>query len=480
MRGKNGLRHALHGIAALCCVNFFVAEAAGAPVDDSKTRPAGIADAAVRRWVFSDEAFSPLQLSGQTLTTPSGTQIRVADLPTVHAEEPIRLSGATPLAQKAWRIAYADVLSNWHGAYFGAGEGYPQLYERDISLSGILALNRLYPEKMLASLKKCAEEHHRLAEGWVVEPFYHVPEIQAPWILRERGSALMRRTDNVLWIWSAGDLFQKHPEMADWRWLFDEGKRSFRLFYDYMFDPLDGLYRGQQVFIDLPTYDWRKDEKRPASGYPPGWSFSDCVLAKSLSLNAAYFKALNTMADAAEKLDRPGDAAVWRNRADELGRAIVRTLEKPDGTFAVCKARDGSVVGNRDALGTAFAVLTGVLKRPEDARRALVGYPMHDWGIPLYEPFFSHWRTYHNRTSWPQVDTFFLWAKEMAEHRDHSALNAAYLIAYLARDGHYRELVRMQDKVPTGKTKMLWTASSFLNVGLRSMDLNDCQIRKQQ
>jgi len=105
----------------------------------------------------------PLVMTEDALRDANG-QFSLAQLPAPEPKCKVRLTGnITPLTQRMWQIALADVERNQvkHESgvvYFGAGSRYgDRVYTRDISIAGVLGVNRFYPNGMLASLKLTRE-----------------------------------------------------------------------------------------------------------------------------------------------------------------------------------------------------------------------------------------------------------------------------------------------------------------------------------
>ncbi len=395
------------------------------------------------------------------------------DIPEKTPKNDLVLTEGNDITKKLWKAALADVESNIvetpQGRYFGAGKEFGLLvYTRDISFSGVLALNELYPQEMFSSLKVTRDV--RLALGLKVSKGYVVPAIKGNWqeedisepefIREHKTNSYTRRTDDVIWLWAARDLFEKNPALADWDWLYDKGSQSFETLYWPFYDTSDGLFRGQSSFIDIHYTD------NKATGYPQDFSVADCVLIKALSTNCLYYQGMLSMAAASERLGKSDDKVLWQERAEKLKQAILSQLDLGNGTFSYFKDKTGNLQPRRDALGSALLVLSGIVEG-EDAKKCLAGYPESWAGIPILYPFFP-WKTfYHNNTAWPFVDTFYLWAKGIAYGKDYTGYNAA-LLARTCFDGQtFRELVNFKTREPYRSASQLWTASSFLNVCLR-------------
>ena len=409
-------------------------------------------------------------------------QFVTTNLPSVNPKNSIALKPeATPLFKKMWAIALNDVelniISNDYGTYFAAGRRYTdRVYTRDISYAGILGLNALYPKEMMTSIRVTRNVVSKM--GYKVSTEEVIKEIDAPWeaitedrkqiMAQFKSNSITRRTDDVVWIWAVDDLFTSNPEVADWNWFYTNGKSNFDTLYVPWYDKADGLYKGQNTFQDLQS-----------EGYPEGYSQADCVLIKSTSTNCLYYKAMLSLANAAQKCNLTEESKSWTKKAESLKKAILKELLLPNGTFTYFKDRNGKVLPNQHNLGTAFAILFGIVKG-ESARKAIVNYPSNQYGTPLIHPFLGKGTGDHNAAAWPFCDTFFLQAKEIADGKDYTAYNAALLARTMGtkfsekRDkewggfGSFHEKVSLPSGLISGSGSQLWTSAAFINVCLRA------------
>jgi len=423
----------------------------------------------------------PLVLKANSLEDGLG-QFVTDDLPNVTPKNTIVLKpDAAPLIKKMWNIALHDVelnlITNDYGTYFAAGRRYTdRVYTRDISFAGILGLNAVYPNEMMKSLRVTREVVAKM--GYKVSTEEVIKEIDAPWdaitddrkqiMAQFKSNSITRRTDDVVWVWATDDLFKSHPEVADWNWFYTNGKSNFDTLYAPWYDKVDGLYRGQNTFQDLQS-----------DGYPDGYSQADCVLLKSTSTNCLYYKAMLSLANAAQKCNLPEESKSWNTKAEALKKAILKELLFPDGTFTYFKDKNGKVLPNQHNLGTAFAILFGILK-VKAAKKAIDNYPSNQYGTPLIHPFLGKGTGDHNAAAWPFCDTFFLQAKEIADGKDYTGYNAALLARTMGtkfsekRDKEWGGFGSFHEKVPlpsgliSGSGSQLWTSASFMNVCLRA------------
>jgi hypothetical protein len=416
---------------------------------------------------------APLILNNKSVTDAIGT-IELNELPAPHPRCSIQLNDTTPLMKRLWRIALSDIEKNIveteDGVYFGAGKAFgATVYTRDISYSGILGLNRLYPDVMLNSIRHSrkvrSELMFRVSAGSSLKgidaPWIEEPQSEREFLQNWHTNSYTRRTDDVVWLWCTADLLEQNGLDDQWPWFYDTGKRFFKDFYQPFFDTSDGLYFGQASFVDIHF------QNNKTTGYPQEWDLDDCVMVKSLSTNCLYVLGLNAMKQAASRLGRHAEALQWHEQNEALKEAIRKELRFADGSFAYFKDRKGLLQARREALGSALAVLSGVVNG-RDAKRALDGYPVTDGGVPLFHPFFNDANWYHNNSSWPFVDTFFLKALEMTDGTSRHAQNAALLARTCIGDGTFHEVTDYRTREVKGSGSQLWTAAAFVDTCQRA------------
>jgi hypothetical protein len=430
-------------------------------------------------------AQAPLILTDNSITDATGT-IKLEALPDLQPRCSRRLFETTPLIERLWRIALTDIESNIvktdNGEYFGAGSKFGiRVYTRDIAYSGLLGLNRLYPKIMFNSIRLTRQLRSalkfRVSQGHVLKP------IDAPWIEEAQSeseflkkwktNSYTRRTDDVVWLWCTADLLTQN-KIDEWEWLYETGKHFFQEFYQPFHDASDGLYFGQASFIDIHFTD------KKTTGYPSDWSIEDCVMVKSLSTNCLYLQGLKAMEQAANRTGHTTEAHDWHRQSESLKSAIRQTFQRQDGTMAYLKDRNGALQSRREALGSALAVLSGLVCQ-DDAKKALASYPITDGGVPLFHPFFDTPQWYHNNSSWPFVDTFFIKALEMSDNKPRVSQNAALLARSCVDDGTFHEVSDYRTREVKGSGSQLWSAASFVDTCFRAgliPDMNEAKDKR--
>ncbi len=173
------------------------------------------------------------------------------------------------------------------------------------------------------------------------------------------------------------------------------------------FDARDGLYRGEQSFLD-----WRSQSY-------PSWTVPDLVniaTSKSLSTNVAHVALLATGAELAAEKGDATLATTLRTRADEL-RAAIRTKlwlgeDEAFSTYTTTEL-DPAPARRFDLLGTSLAVLLDVATA-DQARAAIASYPTLPKGPPVIFPQQKETAIYHNRAIWPFVTAYWVRAARKA------------------------------------------------------------------
>jgi hypothetical protein len=173
-----------------------------------------------------------------------------------------------------------------------------------------------------------------------------------------------------------------------------------------VFDPSDGLYRGEQSFLD-----WREQTY-------PAWTATDTVqigMSKALGTNVGHLVLLELAAELSTEQGDDASATTYAGWAKDL-RAALRTRmwlpgEQQYSSF-IPGPLDPAPVRRYDLLSSALAILEGVASETE-AQSVVEGYPHLPKGAPVIWPQQQDVRIYHNRALWPFVTAF--WAKAAAK-----------------------------------------------------------------
>ncbi|MBE2179226.1 MAG: hypothetical protein IAE97_02025 [Chthoniobacterales bacterium] len=173
-----------------------------------------------------------------------------------------------------------------------------------------------------------------------------------------------------------------------------------------VFDPSDGLYRGETSFLD-----WREQT------YPP-WTAQDTLaigMSKALSTNVLHYVALKTAGEWARSLGKPEDATQWETWAEDLQSAIRKEFFAGSTPSAFLLAGETSCVPvrRRDLLAETLAVESGLVP-PDKAKALLASYPVGPFGPSVVWPQEKSVPIYHNLGIWPFVTAYYTKASRTA------------------------------------------------------------------
>ena len=201
---------------------------------------------------------------------------------------------------------------------FQTGEFWTHVWTRDLSYSTHLALAGFDPQRAVHSLLFKSSS----LRPSVVGGFTHQ-------IVQDTGSggSYPVSSDRIVWILGASETLQYLPGPEQRGFL----QEVYPILHDtldqdrrVLFDSEDGLYRGEQSFLD-----WREQTY-------PGWTKDNVVaiaMSKALSVNAANYFALLTASEYAGRLRLRDDQARYATWAKELKNAINRHFFDPEPVF---------------------------------------------------------------------------------------------------------------------------------------------------
>ncbi|KQQ87848.1 hypothetical protein [Massilia sp. Leaf139] len=301
---------------------------------------------------------------------------------------------------------------------FETGEKWHYVWTRDLSYAADLGLALFDPARVRNALDfKLAGYRKEVPKAAPV-----AGSADGLQIVQDTGSggSWPVSTDRVVWAFAAKETLRLLP--ATERAAF--AARALKALTNTIendriaaFDPEDGLYTGEQSFLD-----WR-DQSYAA------WITDDLASmanSKSVSTNAAHYQALNFTARLAREAGDGARAARYAGWAAQLKNAINARLWLPDaGMYSSLTAAhfDGAPLHKFDWLGQSLAILTGIAD-DQQARSILARYPHGPMGPPVIWPQQPGVPVYHNRALWPFVTGYGLKA---AAHAGNAAVaDAAY------------------------------------------------------
>jgi len=276
------------------------------------------------------------------------------------------------------------------GGCFETGRLWTYVWTRDVSYSVHLALGALDPTRARNSLEFKLSERRTGGDLQIVQD-------------TGTGGSYPISTDRVVWALGARELLGvlSGTERVAFRdRAYDAVKNTIEHDRKVVFDAADGLYRGEQSFLD-----WREQTY-------PAWTASDTVhigMSKALSTNLLHLSAIDLAAALATEKGDSAAAAKYAGWRDTLRTQIDARFwlesEKQLSTF-LTTTLDPGPVRRFDALGTSLAVL---LSATSDTRaaQAIASYPLVPKGVPVIWPQQKDTPIYHNRAIWPFVTAYF-------------------------------------------------------------------------
>ncbi|WP_313174705.1 MGH1-like glycoside hydrolase domain-containing protein [Massilia sp.] len=301
---------------------------------------------------------------------------------------------------------------------FETGDKWHYVWTRDLSYAADLGLALLDPARVRNSLD------FKLA-GWraAVPKAPQVPGTpDGLQIVQDTGSggSWPVSTDRTTWAFAAEEVLRTLPPAERQAFAvkaLQALSNTIEIDRVAAFDPSDGLYTGEQSFLD-----WRDQSYA-------GWIVDDLASmasAKSVSTNATHYQALKLAAKLAREQGDAARATRYDGWALELKRAVNAKLWLADeGMYSSLTAAhfDGAPMHKFDWLGQSLAIVTGIADEAQ-ARSILARYPHGPMGPPVIWPQQQGAPVYHNRAMWPFVTGYGLKAAVIGKNA--SVADAAY------------------------------------------------------
>jgi hypothetical protein len=301
---------------------------------------------------------------------------------------------------------------------FETGAKWHYVWTRDLSYAADLGLAMMDPKRVVNSLlfktgELRPEVKRHMTGSWAQN---------GPQIVQDTGSggSWPISTDRVSWAFGASKALtqlQGKDRQAFARQAFEALQNTLEVDRLAAYDPKDGLYIGEQSFLD-----WREQSYSK-------WILEDIARlgsSKALSTNAGHYRAMTLAAQLAKELQHPSAEERYEQWAQELKTSIRHHFWLEDaGLFSSLTAghHDNAALHKFDWLGQSLAILTGIAT-PEQGRRILENYPHGPMGAPVIFPQQPDAFIYHNRAIWPFVTAYGL--KAAAHIGNSEVANRAY------------------------------------------------------
>lgn len=352
---------------------------------------------------------------------------------------------------------------------FETGANWHYVWTRDTAYAVHSSVAFLEPQKSKNSLKFKISERKSTVGGGNMQ------------IVQDTGSggSWPVSTDRVVWALGAIETL-KNLEGSDYNSFLSDSYEAIKNTLEadrlHVYDSEDGLYRGEQSFLD-----WREQTY-------PKWTADNTKhigMSKTLSTNVLHYMAMTIAAAMAEELGKTTEAAQFTTQAESLKNAIKSAFYLADKkTFSTMKTTflDSSAVDKRDLLGEALTVLSGVADNAQTAE--IIGeYPVTEAGPAVIFPQEPDTKIYHNRAVWPFVTSYGLRAAAKAGNDKFyenafmslvrgAALNLSNMenFEFTTLSAWYDDATYPQLSGPeVNSRRQLWSVAGFLSMVLDSI-----------
>ncbi len=297
------------------------------------------------------------------------------------------------------------------GGCFETGRLWNYVWTRDTAYAVDLGLAAMDPTRSLNSLAFKLSERRGGGDLQIVQD-------------TGSGGSYPVSSDRVAWALGAWELLRHlHGATRDAfaSRAYEAVRNTLEHDREVVFDPEDGLYFGEQSFLD-----WREQTY-------PEWTAADTVhlgMSKSLGTNLLHLRALELASFLADELGESAASTRYAGFAGDLRDAIrTRFWLEDEGGFStfVTTGLDPAPVRRFDALASAFAVLFDVATEAQ-AARVMASYPHYGPGVAVIWPQQQQTPIYHNRGEWPFVTAYWLRA---AKHANNDAVAAKMMRALM-------------------------------------------------
>jgi hypothetical protein len=318
---------------------------------------------------------------------------------------------------------------------FQTGEKWTYVWTRDLSYSAYLSLAVLDPLRVRNSLQFKTSPFR---SGITMPSELPAATLQ---IVQDTGSggSWPVSSDRTAWALGAEAVLNTLQGSARTRFAV-EAYRALRGSVEAdraaIFDASDGLYTGEQSFLD-----WREQTYAPYVVK----DLTQLAQSKALSTNTLQYRALRLASELAKDRGEAALAARYARWADALKIAINRHFWLAEyGLYASLMTADAPAipVAKFDLLGEALAVTSGIADLAR-AREIVAHYPHAPLGPPVYYPQQPDVAIYHNRANWPFVTAFDLEA-------------AAQVVNVAVADNAFDSLVRAAALHLTNTENLEW------------------------
>lgn len=286
---------------------------------------------------------------------------------------------------------------------FQTGKKWTWAWTRDSAYAIDLGLGLLDPIRAMNTLQ------FKLSSGKAGKKVSRSPQIVQD---TGTGGSWPVSSDRVVWAIGAWKLLRTLPQGPDQSFattMYNALYQTIQQDRVSVFDPSDGLYRGEQSFLD-----WREQSY-------PSWSkenIQTIAMSKTLSTNVGHLVAIQSAAALAKWLKKPQEAQTLDTWATSL-KAAIATGFALQGTPLLSTMKTHTLasfpIQRYDLLGLSLAILFGVVDAKQ-GQAILSTYPHSPVGPPVQWPQQPLTAIYHNRAIWPFVTAYWLRAASRIQH----------------------------------------------------------------
>ena len=297
------------------------------------------------------------------------------------------------------------------GGYFETGLFWTYVWTRDISYSVNLSLAVVDPMRALNSVNFKLSERREGGSRQIIQD-------------TGTGGSYPISSDRVTWSFGCQALLQQlqgNTRRDFAQRSYEALKNTIEQDRQVIFDARDGLYRGEQSFLD-----WREQSY-------PQWVKEDPVqigMSKALSTNCCHYNALRLAATLAGELGNSAEQQKYQQWAQDLRQAIRTQLYLPEqqlySTFITTTFAPGAAY-QYDLLGNALAILLDIADE-EQAQQIVAHYPHLPKGATVIWPQQRDTLIYHNGAIWPFVTAFWLKAAQKVQNDQAVTLGVSSLV----------------------------------------------------
>ncbi len=303
--------------------------------------------------------------------------------------------------------------------------------------------------------------------------------------------------DKIIWTLSA---LNHYKVTGDIQFLNDAYKcaaNTMKQLERYTFDNKYGLFMGPSVIADgIAGYPEPIFDKNNNSSFV--LDHKNAGKIKCLSTNSIYYGAYNALIEMSKILNTgKEDTVLYSQKAGKLKENILKYLySAEENRFYYLIDFNGKTDKSQDALGTAFAIMFGVIDS-KNAKKVTEKMVVSKYGITSVYPDFPRYSKdmpgRHNNIVWPMINGFWAKACIKAENYKSFAFELKNLthLALDADKGNYnfREIYNPYTGVPDGGwqcdrhwescREQTWSATAYIDMiiyGLAGMRIENNSI----